>query len=508
MSRTLTALLLAAICCAPALATEPYSPAGMTIDQLYAKTRIARGQFTGSAYHAVSRDTSNAGDVWNVDSYWDGEDYRTTVTQGSFVTAYGSYRGQEWYQDENGFVVASSENASDHDPFVVAFAGSGTPAGVTLLGMAADPATFVVEAAPGSGLVERRYYDAANYLLDRLERVDYDGHKRTWTYGDYAAIEGRSISRSITFAIDGKVQSRSQLLKFERIGPNSVRLAIPASKPLFDLGARDSVEIPAQFTDDGVIVRVGINGRGLDFMLDSGASNIVLDPQVARELGMSSSGSVMVSFAGDYTIADSRAPDLTIGDLRASNVAVSTADFQWQGEGRKIVGLLGADFIGSGVLEVNFEKKRLLLHRSVPDGLAAQGWSALPLRLDWQVPLVKAAFSGRQGYFIADLGADDSMLYPHYFSQFHIAVPAGTQDQGEMITLGGKPFGIKHFTMNSLVLGDWIFGQAEVVVPSASYAQERDYDGLIGRNTLSLFDLIFDYKDRQLWFKPIDTGSK
>jgi hypothetical protein len=36
------------------------------------------------------------------------------------------------------------------------------------------------------------------------------------------------------------------------------------------------------------------------------------------------------------------------------------------------------------------------------------------------------------------------------------------------------------------------------------YAQDRDYDGLIGRNTLSNFDLIFDYADSQLWFKPID----
>jgi len=508
MPRLITALLLAAISCVPVGAAEQFSPAGITIDQLYAKTRVAGGRLMAGAYHAASRDTSNAGDVWTIDSYWDGEDYRTTVTQGSFVTSYGSYRGQQWYQDENGYVVSSSDAASEHDPFVAAFAGPGTPAGVSLLGMASDPASFVVEAAPRTGLVERRYYDATNYLLDRLERVDYDGHKRVWTYGDYAPHEGRSISRSVTFAIDGKIQSRSELLKFERVPTNAVRLAMPESKALFDLGSRDAVEIPAQFTDDGVIVRVGINGRGLDFILDSGASNIVLDPQIARELGMSSSGAEMVSFAGDYTIADSRAPDLTVGELRAANVAVSTANFQWQGEGRKIVGLLGADFIGSGVLEVNFEKSRLVLRRSVPPDLAAAGWSVLPLRLDWEVPLVNAAFSGRQGYFIADLGADESMLYPHYFSQFHIAIPRGAQDQGEMITLGGKPFGIKHFTMDSLVLGDWVFGRAQVVVPSASYAQERDYDGLIGRNTLSLFNLIFDYRNRQLWFKPIDTGSK
>lgn len=58
-----------------------------------------------------------------------------------------------------------------------------------------------------------------------------------------------------------------------------------------------------------------------------------------------------------------------------------------------------------------------------------------------------------------------------------------------------------------LVLGDWIFGCVQVVVPTVDYAQERDYDGPIGRNTLRIFNSIFDYKDGELWFKPIDCGK-
>jgi hypothetical protein len=44
--------------------------------------------------------------------------------------------------------------------------------------------------------------------------------------------------------------------------------------------------------------------------------------------------------------------------------------------------------------------------------LHAAGWSSVPLRLNFGVPVIAAAFNGRDGSFIADLGSDDSMLYP------------------------------------------------------------------------------------------------
>jgi hypothetical protein len=62
--------------------------------------------------------------------------------------------------------------------------------------------------------------------------------------------------------------------------------------------------------------------------------------------------------------------------------------------------------------------------------------------------------------------------------------------------------------MGGLFLGDWVFGDVQVSVPSTVSAQEMDYDGLIGRDTLSNFNLIFDYRNRQLWFKPIDGDAK
>jgi len=511
-------LFVTAAVCAAALASgafhaadaDPqYAPATITLERLLAQARRAEGSLESGAYRRVSQTRSTAGDVWTSEHTWMGDDYKTTLRQGSFVSASGSLGGQQWEQDENGFVALTSGYEEQADPYAAAMqhtSGESEGEAVRLLGVlqSASP-QYVVAVMPRPGLNELRFYDAKTYLLARVQETDYDGHQKAWAYSDYRAEAGRTVAHTVDYSIDGTPEFRTTLVSYQRVPATSVDLTIPTSRPLFALRDGDAVPIPAQFTPEGILVRVTIAGRGLDFVLDSGSSDLVIDADVARDMGLPVSGAVRESFAGDFTLSNTRVPDFNVGPLRAESVALASIAFHEQLEGQRIVGLLGTDFIASGALEVNFAKQTVTLRSSAPPGLQAAGWSALPLRLDSNVPMIDATFSGRPGHFIADLGADLTMLYPHYFSRFEIPVPKGATDQDQMQTIGQRSFGVKHFTMNRLLLGDLIFGDVQVTVPSASYAQDLDYDGLIGRDTLSNFNLIFDYKNRQLWFKQIDT---
>jgi len=493
----------------PASAAQGYEPATITAAQLFERNRHELGSLEAGTFHIVAEERPTKGDVRTSDTYTDGRSFRTSVRVGSFGWSYGAYQGQPWQQDENGFVTPTTGVFAEVDPFLTSMRNAQNPSsGVHMLGLSTDaPPALVVEVTPSNGLIERRYYDPATYLLTGLELTDYDGHKRAWKYADYRRVAGRRIAFSIAYERDGALVSQTSLVSYDRVSAVPGGFAIPASRPLFDLGSQDAVVIPARFTDAGIIVGVSIAGRGLDFLLDSGASALLIDPEIARQLGMSLTGAQAASFGGDFVIANARAPDFSVGALTAKNVAFSTAAFEEQLPNQRVVGLLGTDFIASGVLEIDFEKKVLTLMRSVPTGLEAKGWSALPVRLDYGVPLVKASYSNLPGYFVADLGAVYSTLYPHYFSRFPNLVPRGTPDQEQLEFIGGKPFGVKHMTMRSLTLGDWVFGGVQVVVPSVQYAQDRDYDGLIGRDTLSNFNMIFDYANARLWIKPIDQAA-
>jgi Aspartyl protease len=512
MTRTAMSAIVALLAFLPATAgaSDRYGATTMTASAIFALNHHSQGALAPGTYHVVSETKSSSGDVWTAESYSNGNDFRTTVRESGFIWSYGRSGGRSWSQDANGWIANSAGFFAETDPFVIALNRAPEPAsGVRVLGITSDALPrLVVEIRPNDGLVERRFYDTQTHLLVREEMTEYDGHRRGWEYSGYASEYGEQVAHSVTFSRDGVTISQHRILKYERLSGDPPSLAMPASRALFDLGDRDAAEIPAQFTNHGIIVPVTIENRTLDFLLDSGSSDLLIDPDVARELGMQSSGKELVSFAGDFTMANARAPGVTIGPLSATNVAMSTASFEEQLPGRRVVGLLGTDFIASGALEIDFDKERMTLHRSVPPNLSAQGWAPLSLRLDSTVPMLKAAFGGREGNFVVDLGADSTTLFPHYFAKFPNMIPANLRHEEEMETLGGKPFGITHLTMKSMVLGDWVFGGVQVVVPSESYAQQRDYDGLIGREVLSSFDLIFDYANHQLWFKPIDPNAR
>ncbi len=85
-------------------------------------------------------------------------------------------------------------------------------------------------------------------------------------------VAGRRIAFSIAFERDGALVSWTSLVSYDRVTSLPGGFAVPASRPLFDLGGEDAVAIPARFTDAGIVVGVSIGGRGLDFSLDSGAS--------------------------------------------------------------------------------------------------------------------------------------------------------------------------------------------------------------------------------------------
>ncbi|HEX3458424.1 MAG TPA: aspartyl protease family protein [Candidatus Baltobacteraceae bacterium] len=493
----------------PAAAAPEYAPAPLSVSQLFERNRHELGSLAPGTYRMVSREELIGGDTRTVETYTDGRSFRTTVRIGTSTSSYGADQEQPWTQDANGLVTRTTGVFAETDPFLASMRNAQNPSsGVRMLGLSAEtPSYLVVEVTPDNGLVERRYYDPTTYLLTRLDQTDYDGHKRSWEYNDYRVIAGRRVAFSIAYTRDGSPVSHTTVASYQRVTSVPGGFAIPASRALFDLGNQEAVAVPAKFTDDGIIVSVSIAGRGLDFLLDSGASALLIDPEIARQLGMGLTGAERVSFGGDFVLANAQAPDFTVGALTAKDVAFSTATFQEELPNQRVVGLLGTDFIASGALEVDYQKKTLTLVRSVPNDLESKGWSPLPLRLDYGVPLIKASYSGLPGLFVADLGAVYSTLYPHYFSRFPNLIPRGTADQDELEFIGGRPFGVKHITMKSLVLGDWAFGGVQVVVPSAQYAQERDYDGLIGRDTLSNFNMIFDYANARLWFKPIDQSA-
>lgn len=61
----------------------------------------------------------------------------------------------------------------------------------------------------------------------------------------------------------------------------------------------------------------------------------------------------------------------------------------------------------------------------------------------------------------------------------------------------------RSYAVNDFSLGPLLFRNAVVRVPQQSTFDFSDYDGIIGRDALSEYDVCLDYADRQAFLKAV-----
>ncbi|MGH7755711.1 MAG: hypothetical protein ACREM8_05420, partial [Vulcanimicrobiaceae bacterium] len=152
----------------------------------------------------------------------------------------------------------------------------------TLLGQTVGPnPADVVEVDPVGGLHRLVYYDPATWLVARTETA-VRGRTKVVTFGDYRRFDGRMVAATRTFSDGFPADDASWKLQRLSADPGlaTAALAVPSNARTLDEfpAGQSEVALPAHFGNQKVIVRVTIAGRGLDFAIDSGSSNLVLDP--------------------------------------------------------------------------------------------------------------------------------------------------------------------------------------------------------------------------------------
>jgi len=490
----------------------------MSLSKILALHKIAVGQAPSSACATTITWFFSMGDLQGkkiiVSS---GDDYREDTSLGPFHSARGSYRGQEWDQNANGLtVLGSGIHRRDEINKEALRHALVSGSGVTLLGQVLVPrAAYVVRVAPPNGRVEYVYYDKDSYLIVRTERAVEDQRVVT-TYEDFHTTNGARWAWHV-HETDGRPYNDNDWALESFNDKTPVDPAIfqppPSDASHFTLAA-PKVVLPGKILADRIILTAQMGGHKVDFQLDSGASQILLDKSVADALHFPAYGAQTETTAGTYTITRSLVPRIDFGGAALENVAVYTAPFhQWADESTPVAGLLGYDFIANCVLHVDY------LHGEA-DVLSPSSFQppanafAVPIRLEDRVPAIDVKISATTSdRFILDTGADRSAL----FSAFVTAHPNAAADQGlgeqfieaypflSGVSGVGGEISVTHTQVPSLSIGPvtfprWLFS----VVHDAPAFEGEDYDGLIGQDVLRNFDIYLDYQRSKIYFVPND----
>jgi predicted aspartyl protease len=235
---------------------------------------------------------------------------------------------------------------------------------------------------------------------------------------------------------------------------------------------------------DYLIVVRGSAGplKGLNFLLDTGASPTVLDRRVAEKLHLNQLPASIAVVGGSVEAAQAIAPTLEVGPVRRDNFQVLVEDLSFFQKALpvRIDAVVGLDLLGQSAFEIDYAARQILFG---PVPLLA---NSLPLRLQAGLPVVEAQVNHLAARLMVDTGASSLILFepsaPRAMRVSEVRPTPGTIGE----------FDRKQVWLPSLQLGEAEFGKEPAFLVRSRGEGAQDFDGLMSPAALGITKLAID----------------
>lgn len=289
-------------------------------------------------------------------------------------------------------------------------------------------------------------------------------------------------------------------------GCSSIERASPASPatPATTVQVVSTNPVPFEIEDDHVLVRASINGHEVRLALDTGASHVLVTPEVAAAAGIRETTELSFGTFGDErgSARQGVAESVAVGPAVAANVPVAVmpvppvlgAD-----------GFLGLSFLGHFIFRLDHQQKLLRFAPAASNNLTGVG-SSVPLQDEGFRLTVQAEVDGVPARLTVDTGAGQALILESWFveerklrerypKRLHVVTGGNLlgQMRGEIARL------------RTLKLGDYTLTNVFVEFGARTSARRGKIAGFIGAPILRRFNLAFDLAGRRLWLEPNAT---
>jgi hypothetical protein len=227
-----------------------------------------------------------------------------------------------------------------------------------------------------------------------------------------------------------------------------------------------------------LIVARGSAGRlkGLTFLLDTGTSSTVLDPQLARKLHLERLPASVAVLGGSVPAETAVVPSLNFGPIQRDNVPVLIEDLSFLQKTLpiRVHGIIGLDVLGQSAFVIDYAAHQIHFGPlpALPD--------AIPLHMTGGLPIIDAQVNDLPAHLLVDTGALSLFL----FARSDLKINAAWKSPDSIGDFERKPV-----KLQSLRLGTAEFGrELAFVIPAGGHP----FDGVISPAGLGIKRVAID----------------
>jgi len=278
------------------------------------------------------------------------------------------------------------------------------------------------------------------------------------------------------------------------------------------ISGNNALKIPFELTGNLILLQARLNDSMPSwFILDTGATDTVIDSQLAKTLRLKALGrTVETGGAGTATALIFRGASLKLPNVEAMNLTLYglPIDSLSAPFGRKISGVIGNDILKQMIVEVDYASEVINFYEPESYQYSRAG-DVVPITFEGDYPFVRARITldGRrviEGNFEIDSGATNAIMFNTPFvDRNRLLEGVSKSNQVRTGGVGGSAVAFSG-RLKSMSLGSF---QLENLVVRFSRARSGDdasarYDGLIGGEILRRFTVVFDYTRRRMMLEP------
>lgn len=369
----------------------------------------------------------------------------------------------------------------------------------------------VIRATPAGGEAVELWFGRDSHLLERtVTGLDKPEHVVT-QLSDWREVAGLRLPFRIVVDRGGDAANRVEIV-YAGFSAGAALADADFAVPQHQGGAHivdatGVTRIPFRLVRDHIHIKVEVDGKPLQMLVDTGGVNILL-PAAVQKLGLQAEGQMVAQGAGEKSteVRLAKAASLRLGGVLFEQPLFYVIDFGQIAamEGEDFDGVIGYELFQRFGVVIDYAAQELVL--STPEKFVKPANArAVPFTLGERIPIIQGEIDGVPARISIDTGSGAAIdLHSPFVAKHGLKQRYGATFEALSGWGVGGPVRAWPVRLGQLDIGGFALPDvaASLYTGTKGAFAKTDVDANIGGRVLGRFTVAFDYANKTMYLAP------